>query len=141
MLLCIENGYVLVDAEDYYGLLIYDWQLSRQPYGDTALAKVYQHNGVRETIHMSRLIMGLVYGDGREVDHRNHNTLDNRKCNLRICTSSQNSMNRHNRSGSISMYKGVHWHKRNQTWVARIQVNSKRICLGSYMNERQAAIA
>lgn len=51
---------------------------------------------------------------------------DNRKCNLRICTNSENQMNVGLRSNNTSKVTGVHWHKRNKKWVARIMVDNKR---------------
>jgi hypothetical protein len=51
----------------------------------------YYENGKRKTKHMHRLVMNAP--SGLMVDHKNHNTLDNRKINLRIVTSGQNQQN------------------------------------------------
>jgi hypothetical protein len=42
-----------------------------------------------------------------EIDHKSHNGLDNRRCNLRQCTNSQNKINGKKRHGCSSKYKGV----------------------------------
>ena len=80
---------VKVDDDDYnkYNHLV--WHLS-----DTGYA-VRRNNG--ETIRLHRLIMNCP--EGMVVDHLNGNTLDNRKCNLRICTQLENTRNRHNTKG------------------------------------------
>jgi len=67
---------------------------------------------------------------GYEIDHINHNTLDNRKQNLRFATRSQNGMN--NKS------KGYSWHKSNNKWRVRITTNHKSIFLGYFINEQDA---
>lgn len=69
--------------------------------------------------------------DGLEVDHINNNKLDNRRCNLRLVTRSQNQMN-------IKTSKGVCWDKSSKSWMARITVNYKRIYLGCFKDEKQA---
>lgn len=55
-----------------------------------------------------------------EVDHKNGNGLDNRKCNLRIATSSQNKANTKIRRDNTSGFKGVIWHKASNKWMARV---------------------
>ena len=63
------------------------------------------------------------------VDHINRNTLDNRKCNLRIVTQFQNNQNQsHNTSGKV----GVSFCKQNRKYKAYIKVNGKQISLGYY---------
>jgi hypothetical protein len=94
-------------------------------------------NGRKEKLH--RFLLGLSHGDGIEVDHANHNTLDNRMRNLRVCTKNQNRWNtlpsRKNKSG----YKGVHFRKRSNKWMVRIGVNNKRIYLGDFQTKEEAA--
>jgi hypothetical protein len=76
---------------------------------------------------------------GKIVDHINHNTLDNRKKNLRVCTSSQNQSNRTSLIAKTSNYKGVYFDKERRKWTAQITVNRKGIYLGRYLNEKKAA--
>ena len=76
------------------------------------------------------------------VDHINHNGLDNRKANLRFATRTQNNWNRiHHKQNSSSRYKGVAWHKHTKMWAARIGVNGRRIALGYFDNQIDAAKA
>lgn len=93
------------------------------------------------TISMHRVVMGVERGDSRTVDHRNHNTLDNRKSNLRVCTTLENNRNTSNRIGSVSKYLGVVLDKRSGRWRARITIDGRRQPLGHYSNEIDAAIA
>jgi hypothetical protein len=80
---------------------------------------------------MHRFIMSTP--DGMDTDHKNGNTLDNRKANLRICTTSQNMMNTTKRNGS-NTYKGV-YKTRYGTFNARI----KTMYLGTFVSEKDAA--
>lgn len=102
------------------------------------------HNGyaARSTpdgfVFMQNLIMPPP--KGMEVDHRNLVKLDNRRTNLRHCTSSQNKANLPNR-GVTSAYKGVSWVKRDSQWLAQIQVKNKSYRLGQFDNEIDAAKA
>jgi hypothetical protein len=87
----------------------------------------------RVLIHMSRLIMGLgpYKIDKRQADHINHNTLDNRRSNLRIVTQQQNQQNKKNT-------KGCYLDKRYNVWQARICVDRKIIFLGNFDTEIEA---
>ena len=99
--------------------------------------RVYAKHG-KVSVH--RMIMGLSIGDKRCVDHINHDTLDNRRANLRVCTSSNNSMNRVKFCGA-SQYKGVYWHKRDQCWRASIKHLGTNRRLGTFSTEVDAAMA
>jgi len=92
------------------------------------------------TLRLHRCIMNLKVGDPREVDHRNHNKLDCRKDNLRVCTSQQNDFNRRPEGGS-SKFKGVTWDKVRSLWSARIMAGGVRLGLGRFKNEVDAAMA
>ncbi len=76
-----------------------------------------------------------------DVDHINGNRLDNRKCNLRLATRSQNLQNSRKRTGCSSRFKGVNWLGQNKRWRARIKVFGKEIALGCFISELEAAEA
>lgn len=75
------------------------------------------------------------------VDHRNGDTLDNRRSNLRWVTFSQSNMNRRVRSDSISGYRGVVRRKGCVRWHAYIKVDGRRHYGGYHDTPEQAALA
>ena len=79
--------------------------------------------------------------DDKDVDHINGDTLDNRLCNLRVCTRGQNNMNRVKKPNCSSIYKGVSWQKKIKRWVAKISINNKTVYIGTYTDEKEAARA
>jgi hypothetical protein len=98
------------------------------------------HN--RLHVYMHRLVIGA--GPGDKVDHVNRDGLDNRRINLRLATSSQNSANRiadRRRNGTSSAYKGVSWDKSRQRWTTYITVDGHHRHLGRYATELEAAAA
>jgi len=96
---------------------------------------------IKRTKAAHRLVMGLQKGDGFEVDHINHNGLDNRRSNLRVCSKKQNQLNRRPDSGSTSEFKGVHWSKTRNKWYARIHLNGNDKHIGVFISEIDAARA
>ena len=88
-------------------------------------------NGKQCTIRMARQILGLEYGDKRQGDHINHNTLNNRRSNLRVVTLQQNRWNRKNP-------KGYYFHKASEKYLAHIGLNGKRIHLGLFCTAKEA---
>jgi hypothetical protein len=88
---------------------------------------------------LHQVLMGF---PGCQVDHINHDTLDNRRsANLRLATASQNQGNRKLQVGCASQYKGVCWHKNHNKWMSRITINKKVIYLGYFQDEIEAAKA
>lgn len=76
-----------------------------------------------------------------QVDHKDRaRTLDNRKSNLRIATSTQNACNRTVRRESATGVKGVHQDKRYGTYRVQVCVNAKRRYLGTFKSLEEAAI-
>ena len=94
--------HVLVDAEDYEWLSKYKWYATKP----TSSGRVYAARGNSGAkIFMHRMIMRPP--EGMVVDHINGNGLDNRRCNLRICTPVQNSRNRRKHADGKSRFIGV----------------------------------
>lgn len=75
---------------------------------------------------------------GMCVDHINGNSLDNRLCNLRICTQNENCQNI-NRTSGLSKERGVSWEERTKTWRARAIVNGITYRLGRFNTIEEAA--
>ena len=74
------------------------------------------------------------------VDHINNNSLDNRKSNLRIVTHRQNCLNtRPKTKNTTSRYKGGSWDKESKKWRALITHKGRRISIGRFKNETDAA--
>ncbi len=92
-------------------------------------------------------IVGLMYrfilnaSDNQGIDHMNHNTLDNRKSNLRFCTRSQNQYNSKLSSRNTSGYKGVSYFKQDENWMARIRFNNRKQHIGLFNTPEEAARA
>jgi len=94
----------------------------------------------RKNAYMHHMVIDIPAG--MYCDHINHNGLDNRKANLRPATNTQNVWHRRKfRRPSRSKYKGVDWAKDMKRWRVRITVNGKRMYLGSFKNEVEAAKA
>lgn len=118
----ITGGQVTIDKDDYELVSQYKWHV-----GDTGYA-VWRgiKDGVKQTIRMHRLIMQTpAY---KVTDHINHDKLDNRKSNLRICTQSDNMRNKTNQG------KGYWYHKQNNNWI--VEINGKH--RGCFLNEEEA---
>jgi hypothetical protein len=99
MELTLKHGMMLIDNED--AAILGNRTITTDSGG---YARVMD-NGRLETAH--RLVMGLALGDRRQVDHINGNRLDNRRCNLRVCTARENRRNAKKRKDNTSGYKGV----------------------------------
>ncbi|HHT2832409.1 TPA: HNH endonuclease [Klebsiella aerogenes] len=98
-------------------------------------------NGEDYYVHV--LIWAYVNGDDGclSVDHINRNRCDNRISNLRLATNSQNLFNSGCSRNSLSREKGVHKRKDCDTWRAVIDVDGKRINLGSFKSKEEAVEA
>lgn len=93
-------------------------------------------------IRLHRLIMDAQ--PGQIVDHINGDTLDNRRCNLRIATAAGNAQNRRKSSGAKkSRFKGVapYLGSKSRPWYALIRVDGKVLYLGAFADEADAARA
>ena len=106
-----------VDDDDYKKYNHLRWHMS-----DTGYA-VRRYNG--ETYRLHRLIMNCP--EGMVVDHLNGDRLDNRKCNLRICTQLENAKNIHN-------VKGYCYDKAKKKYMVRYN----RKYYGRYETEEEA---
>lgn len=135
-----QNKYALVDDKDYKNIWMISnrkWQLSGRGYPIRKHKNVL--TGKIESIYLHKLIMGNPLG--MQVDHKDHNPLNNRRKNLRICTVQENRRNQRKFINASSIFKGVHWNKACKKWRTCITINRKPIHLGLFKDEKQAALA
>lgn len=129
-----QGKVTIVDEADYNWLMQWKWC-----FGDRYAIRTPCVDGVRgSTIRMHRIIMQTP--NNMDTDHINGDTLDNRRCNLRVVTHHQNSMNQKSVGGS-SKFKGVSWHKTANKWIAYITINGEMKHLGYFHKEADAAHA
>lgn len=81
----------------------------------------------RTTIGLQRWIMNCP--KYLQVDHINHNPLDNRRCNLRICTQLENANNKGFYKNNKSGIKGVYYIQSKKYWIAELKYN--KVCYRS----------
>lgn len=132
----LSAGYnTMVSDEDFDWLSRHKWSAEKMRGGKVYAVRV--DKGKR--IKMHRFILDAP--SGIEVDHKNGNSLDNQRDNLRLATHHQNSMNVPKKNRGRSRFKGVSWRADRKTWVAHINFKQKQIYLGSFHNEITAAAA
>ena len=134
-----QGKFALVDEENYELLNKYNWCANK--HCNTYYARKSPNEFSRaindKKIMMHQIVL-CVY-DGTFIDHINHDGLDNRKCNLRKCTHSENMANIKSIAESSSIYKGVCWYKKKEKWCGYIRVNKKLIHLGYFETQELAA--
>lgn len=127
------RAYAIVDAEDFERFGQLRWSLHSQGYAYRNVGKP------RRNVLLHRAIMGLEYGDRREVDHENRDRLDCRRENLRVVTGAANRQNVASR-GKGSRFRGVaRW--RGTRWQATGRAGGRSVWLGVHENELDAARA
>lgn len=132
----------MVDPDKYEQLNKYKWHAltGSRTAGIWYAARAAVINGRQHTIRMHQVL--LPPPEGFVVDHINGDGLDNRLANLRLVTPIQNCWNRRFRNKNCaSKYTGVTWEKRAKKWRAGIYQNGKKIFLGLFSDEVQAAKA
>lgn len=87
---------------------------------------------------MHRLILSAP--KNLEVDHKNGNTLDNRRSNLRLCTRSQNAANIPTNRAKSGL-RGVYFSKQKNKWKATITEGGREKHLGYFLDKESAARA
>jgi len=131
-----QGDWTILDQKDYYRLNDFKWFLTGRLHKFYA-ARTIKADGRTKIVRMHRIIMNPP--DNLLVDHRNGDGLDNRRQNLRLATKSQNICNSKKRANTSSRFIGVHYRKKQRRWETEITHNRKKIWLGSFENEIDAA--
>jgi hypothetical protein len=125
----LTQGYTtLLDFSDWINICGMCWSYQHQGYAQS------NDNSVLRRLH--REILGY-----SRADHANRNKLDNRRCNLRPASPTENGRNKGPQSNNKSGFKGVYWSTRDKVWIARIRFEGKDITLGYFDNAAVAAKA
>ncbi len=148
-----QNKLTLIDNRNFKWLHQYNWCVSSADNTYYVVRGITtQTQNIKENIKQKQKLilmhreiverkLGRKLNNNEEVDHINGNGLDNREYNLRICNSSQNKMNRKKQKRKTSsIYKGVSWNRPNKKWTAQLKYKRKKIHLGCFKNEVDAAI-
>jgi hypothetical protein len=120
-----QGKYAYVDIEDLYRIEKISWYCDPDGYARN-----------RNGIMMHRIIMNCP--PDKEIDHKDHNGLNNTKDNLRICTRSQNQANKNISTRNTLGFKGVSYSKKNNKYSASIRCNNKQYHLGYFNTPEEA---
>ena len=135
-----EGEWTILDQQDYYRLGDLKWTISGNGRKFYAARFVKIGPGKTKTLRLHREIMNPP--PGLLVDHKNGNGLDNRRTNLRPATRSQNMYNKpKTKSKTSSRFIGVCFDKSRRKWETRIYYQKRKIWLGRFDSEIDAARA
>ena len=130
-----KNRFAIVDSEDFWYVAEYKWSYTKgYAFRRQKEEIIFLHNQIMKP------------SVGKVTDHINGNGLDNRRCNLRVCTQAQNCQNRRPGKNNKMGLKGVSWMKSIQKWRAYIwkggaYPRGRQIHLGFFDNKIDAAKA
>jgi hypothetical protein len=134
-----QGKVALVDNEDFEYLNQWKWFYCKSRKTGYAKRSNGEKRPNQRQISMHRVIMNVP--DDMQVDHIDHDGLNNQRRNLRNCTSTENKQNSQKHINNTSGYIGVFWEKRRKKWCAKIQANNKSVFLGRFLLPEDAALA
>lgn len=121
-----KNEKFIFDKDDYDLIKDISWNIQRG-------YVVGRKNN--KSLRLHRYILESRYGDLKfeeYIDHLNKDKLDNRKINLKICSSSENKQNANIYKNNTSGTTGVNWDEKRGKWRSRICLNYQQIDLGFF---------
>jgi hypothetical protein len=130
-----QGQVAIVDADDYEFVVQWNWFAQYRHSTGTYYAARQGRRGEPLTL-LHRQLLGE---PDAQVDHINHDTLDDRMANLRPCTPAENSRNRRFNKNNTSGHAGVTRHK--EKWQAQIKLYYKSIFLGLFATKEEAIAA
>jgi hypothetical protein len=135
-----DGRFAKVDADGYARHSAYKWFARKpKPNGKLYVVRQARIDGRYYRFAMHREVLSLPWKGKEFVDHINHDTFDNRKCNLRRASAQQNQMNKQISPKNKSGYKGVV--KLGNMWGAYIKHNRKSMYLGRFSTPELAHAA
>lgn len=131
-----QGKYAVVDDADFERVSAHKWRFD----GRYAVTHYRDFLGApRRNLRLHRFVLSAKKGES--IDHVNHDTLDNRKENLRRCSHAENNWNKGLTALNTSGFKGVYFHKASKKYMARIKVYGKTYYLGIFDDVKDAVLA
>lgn len=128
-----QGQHAQIDASDFELVSAHKWYAVKTKWTYYAATNI-----AGKRVYLHRLLMGLGPGRKQVVDHINHNGLDNRRENLRVCTSVMNALNRRD---SVDRVDTTGVYRNRGRWSSKIGFEGRVIHLGTFDTQREAGIA
>lgn len=133
-----QNQFAIVDDVCFEWLSQWKWYAQWSPHTESYYAaREVRKNGARFIEWMHREIVKISRRDSREVDHVDHDTLNNRKKNLRVVSRRENHENRRDQS----VYGAGVRKRQSGKFQAYATVDGKQRGLGTFNTPKEAAVA
>lgn len=134
-----QNKVAIVDPGDYEALAKFKWQSARNKNSGYfyAIRSFWLPDGRHTTVQMHREILNAP--KDLMVDHKNHDTLDNRRQNIRLADRYQNQYNAKTHKGNRAGLKGAQWQC--GKWSSRIRCRGVSKFLGYFASAEEAHAA
>lgn len=133
-----QGKVALVDDADFETASQFKWHAVRKGRGIYARHMQRKPHRRGASIYLHQLLMPGV----PEIDHKDGNGLNNQRENIRPVSHMLNMRGfRTKQIGASSMFRGVSWDCNKRKWQAYINYNKKRIPLGRFESENEAARA
>jgi hypothetical protein len=129
-----QGLFAIVDDEDFERLSKFKWHATINP--STGKFQARRRNKSQHVYMQCEIVSRTI---GKQIDHRNGDSLDNQKENLRLCSASQNCCNRRMKQFNTSGFKGVE--KKGKKFCARIKAGMNHIWIGTFKTSIEAARA
>lgn len=144
-----DNMFTIIDLEDLDKLKTceYTWHAAynKNAHGFYVITNIYGKNENGSDLHTTKCLHTYLANPDNipniVVDHKNHDMLDNRRCNLRATENSLNLTNRNGRNrNNKSGYRNVFWNTQAGKWQVVLRPKGKLLNFGFYDNVDKAGL-